>query len=483
MADGINVNIGADTRSFDQAVKAGMIDPLEDAQKTLEELGTGAAGDHLTDTLRDQQRQTTVLKDDIKDLNRTIADGARSSQRAQSASSHQATRDVSEGFDEMKDSARSNAIETAASFDGSFQSIAGGAQGLASEFLAAFGPAGMLAGIGIASLIGTITTSMDNAQAATEAEKAEIGGLTDALIEAGATGHASLGQVTDTLRAMATQSDSSQLSLGDVKKQADDLGLSFREYAQAIATGGKPLDAAIAKVQQLRSTEAMRLHDMNQGMEGIEWSPLLAGYDAQISKLQKTKREQDSAQTATEVWAETGAAALQAQSEATQSYADSVEGAMQSAGSSFEKFTKKGKVNLDHYNDSLEDSVQAITDYQENMVTASQTLSQNALNYIESLGQDAAPLLQAYVDAPNGMKTRTAANWDALGSASGAAYTEGLKAGIPNSVPGPVVTPYMAPISQADLDRARGEAQRYLDAHPLRAGAVAYTRNGKPLWG
>jgi hypothetical protein len=91
---------------------------------------------------------------DIDKLNQTIREGSRGAYRDAGESARGFQRETSEGFDEIKESARSNAIEVGASFTGGFDQAAGGLQGFVAEFLAGFGPGGVIAGVGAAALIG-----------------------------------------------------------------------------------------------------------------------------------------------------------------------------------------------------------------------------------------------------------------------------------------------------------------------------------------
>ena len=95
--------------------------------------------------------------------------------------------------------------------------------------------------------------------------------------------------------------------------------------------------------------------------------------------------------------------------------------------------------------------------FERNLVTASAHLSQEALDYIRSMGPEAAPLLQAFVDAPLAQKQRTGRNWDVLGRAATDGYRESLA------------------LDQA-TSNALGGAQRVADGAPITFGANLSSR-------
>ena len=106
---------------------------------------------------------------------------------------------------------------------------------------------------------------------------------------------------------------------------------------------------------------------------------------------------------------------------------ESIQSATDEAGSAIDEFVTDQGFNLDAYNANMEKSAQAITQYQQNVVAASSYLSEEALAYIRSLGPDAAPALQAFIDAPNDQKQRTAANWNAQGQIASDSFSTKLQ--------------------------------------------------------
>lgn len=379
--------------------------------------------------------------------------------------------DTSDGFDrakegasEFRDEANSTAREAAASFDGSAESVADAFQEVAANAFAGFGPAGAAAGLAAAAGIGFAINAIQGGQEEAEEFREKISDITASLVELRSSGDSPLTLVRDRLVEMAeagTDADDNLAKIADRAREID--GIDFASLARGLA--GDPdaarrnidfLDDYITKLEETRpylndlnsdeyalhvgrEERASQLRDMlreeqdarGQAAEGVS-ALVQAGIDDVNREIAKHEERRD----ALARYAEETAAA---QEQAAQSYADSVQDAYDQAGSAIDQFVEDGKFNLDAYNDHLETSADAIRAYQTNIVAASAYLSEQALEYVRSLGPAAAPALQAFIDAPNDQKTRTAANWHAQGVVASTAYETSLKAGIPDSIPGPTV--------------------------------------------
>jgi len=154
MAGGYTVGIASETKAFKQGIESGVIEPLEDAQKELLELGKSRGPEQLERALKDAEKATETLKDETKDTARAIEQEFRDSYRKVKSSSDDGMGHAKEGVQDFKDEAQQSARETAASFDGSFESIADLAQEVAANAFAGFGPAGAAAGVAVALGLG-----------------------------------------------------------------------------------------------------------------------------------------------------------------------------------------------------------------------------------------------------------------------------------------------------------------------------------------
>lgn len=154
MAGGYTVGIASETKAFKQGIESGVIEPLEDAQKELLELGKSRGPEQLERALKDAEKATENLKDETKDTARAIEQEFRDSYRKVKSSSDDGMGGAKEGVQDFKEEAQQSARETAASFDGSFESIADLAQEVAANAFAGFGPAGAAAGVAVALGLG-----------------------------------------------------------------------------------------------------------------------------------------------------------------------------------------------------------------------------------------------------------------------------------------------------------------------------------------
>lgn len=185
MAGGYQVGIASETKAFKQGVEAGIIEPLEDAQKELVELGKSKGPDQLEKGLRDAERATDKLKDETQRTARAIEQEYKDAYRKTKQSSEDATRSMEDGFDDVKQEAEQSAKETFASFDGSFESIIDMGQEVAAQAFAGFGPAGLAAGLLAAGGIGLATSAFQAQQEQVEQLKSRLAGLYQEAIDSG----------------------------------------------------------------------------------------------------------------------------------------------------------------------------------------------------------------------------------------------------------------------------------------------------------
>lgn len=158
------------------ALGDGFKDGAKDADRSLE---------RVEDSLQETGKKADKLEGDVSAAFRAMARDAQASGKKIGDSQRQAYDEAGEGLDDMKSEAAGTAKETAASFDGSFDSILGMAQETAANAFGGFGPAGAAAGLAAAAGIGIAVTAMqDTAEKATEAKQKSVD-MIDAIKEAG----------------------------------------------------------------------------------------------------------------------------------------------------------------------------------------------------------------------------------------------------------------------------------------------------------
>jgi hypothetical protein len=178
MSKGIAIPITADEKDFTRGVRTGMIEPLEDVEDVLKDVGRagGKTGDELEDSMKGAQKAT----EKNEKANQELVDALRKSSKAGRSAGDDikdGMKHAEEGTEEFKDEANSTAKEVAASFDGSAESIAGGFQELAANAFQGFGPAGAAAGIAAAVGLGLITTELQKQQEESDALKESFSSL------------------------------------------------------------------------------------------------------------------------------------------------------------------------------------------------------------------------------------------------------------------------------------------------------------------
>lgn len=192
MAGGFKLSLVPDVGPF----VAGMAK----AEQSLED-----TADALDDLARDAQRKgrdagqdigkgidagTDKATESVDDLVVSFREMAKAGQRASKDTGDDIGRNVKRGTDDaedglsnFKDEANSTARETAASFDGSADSIAGAFQEVAANALGGFGPAGALAGLALAAGLGTFWTSF---QENSEKAQQRVSDMYQDMLESGA---------------------------------------------------------------------------------------------------------------------------------------------------------------------------------------------------------------------------------------------------------------------------------------------------------
>lgn len=488
MANGIGVSVTSDTKSFLQGVKNGVLQPLSDVDKTLADMGK--AGDHagtqLEGAFRQQQDATKRLKTDITSLNDTIKQGSRSSSQAVVENTHHQTQAVEAGFDEMKNSAKTNAISTAASFNGSLDSIGGGVQGLVSEFTAGFGPAGLVAGTVAAAGIGLAVTAIDNATSAVQVDQQAVAALAQQYLDAGSDGKRAFSDVAQAVKDMATNTDGSAIiTLQDAFDTAGRAGADYKSVVDSIAESDpQQIQQALARVDALRKQDegyktlgqsSASFNTVATLGDAVQQAAVIKLHDA----LAKAKAQAVAAGRAQELAAEAGLSKFQQKADLIGLLQKGYEGAAADVNTYLDK--ESGVFDTAKYIKAMNERQAALNDYAKNLSEA--RLTPEAKSFLDSQGADAAAaMLAGYRKAAPKQKAELDRIWTTAGRQNAQTYGEAVGndlASMDLEFPAPRVR---AP-SKADLARAVREAQAYLDAHPLRGGAVAYTVNGKPILG
>lgn len=281
MAAGISISVASDTRAFSQGVKSGVVTPLENVEDALKDISRGGdrAGDDLAKAFTGAQRDTREMSKEYERLADTIKTESRGAGRSIGDDIKKGSHEASEGLDEIKESGRSNAIEVAASFDGSATSIADGFQGLAAEVFAGFGPAGVVAGVAVAAGIGLISTAFGQAGEDADALAERTQAAYDDMKESG------LNYLSETRIGEG---------IDEITQNADKLNQAYKDAAESGAVISTVLRAqagdydAISLVQSLASAKQTELTKKQEDYIKVNGDSS-AGIDAQVGALDDLK--------------------------------------------------------------------------------------------------------------------------------------------------------------------------------------------------
>lgn len=264
---GISIDILANVR--DALKGTGDLEKaISDIDSTLEDMAR--EGDDATDKMsrgfrdlaKDADKSADKIESSFKDTGKKVG------------------KDLDDGFDkakegaqEFKDEAAGTARESAASFDGSAESIGDAFQEVAANALAGFGPLGAAAGVAIAAGFGVATAAFEKYQEAVEEAK-----------EAAFT----LASEMDVITGAWDVASGIKEWTSDTEKyaQAVDLAkithMETSDVIYALAAGGGPLDELNKKFQDnalYTDVAAGRVAELGGALEGTE-KGFKAGTDA-----------------------------------------------------------------------------------------------------------------------------------------------------------------------------------------------------------
>jgi len=398
-------------------------DAARDGERASER-SAGRIGDAYVDAGRDGERSAERLERAFQEASDATARSSRQGGDELGANVRRGTDEASEGLGEFRDEAAGTARESAASFDGSAASIGDAFQEVAANAFAGFGPAGMLAGIAAAAGIGIVFAQMEKGKEETEAFEQKVADLGGELIETGGVGRTSLGYVVDKLRELATSTEEGVDNLADLRSEVSEAGGDFRDIASAYAGSTDELDKLVQKNQEYLDKLEEESQATDQSVTGA-YEAAIKKAAAQQGIVDKLEQAQEAARLAAEqeaAWLAAGGPEMEAKAQTAEDYSSAVQDAYADAGSAIDDYVTDGVFNLQKYTEESQKQADAVAAYQLNMVTLSQTLSDEALAYIASLGPEAAPLIDAFVKAPLDQQQATAAVWSKLGQTSTDAF-------------------------------------------------------------
>lgn len=472
MAGGFSVSIGSDTRLFEQGVKTGVIEPVEDAQDALKDLANAGTG-KLDSSLRDSGRELDKLGRAGKDAADDVEDGARDAGRAldklgnagkdagndlerglkdaQSETS-KTTADYKEMAEkiraetakikasskedfhgaggatgEFKEEALSNFSEVTSSFQGDMSSITDLAQGTFGGLASMGGPASLAFG-GIAVAVGLIGQALTTAGEESDEFKEKIADLAQTKLGE------LLGQYEDSgddlargLRKWATDADSFNGSIQDLRKNTKQAKLPFGELADAIATQSVP------KMKEMRREVEAQIKSLDRqagaqraagdgssalanqlGEQGDAARAVKKQLDDNLKvndEYEKSLRSVAKAQGMTVGEYKASLEATAAYDESVKSLADTMTNVLGAAAESTSEAIDNAASNPQKYIDGLNARIKAAQQYQKNVQAIGEQLPDDIMNFVRDQGEGFSQEIATYLSATPEQKAQIEAGW------------------------------------------------------------------------
>lgn len=389
---GVNIPIAADASSVVQEAKK-VEDAFTDVSDSLDDLDSAGADasnsvqrntEKMADDLSDVSKAAKTAGDDIKHEISSGADAAKGeadplarkfkddldsiSTKAKTTGSDvgahlkRGAEEAGEGTATLKENAQANLKETAASFDGTIDSFAGGVQGLAAEALEGFGPIGLAGGAVLTAVAGAFYNSWKNNA---EKTKQVVSDMFDDMIASGEN-FLSEDYIQQQVSKIVKGEDGAPASFNQAKSLAGFAGINVGTALRALAGDTEAVTKARAGLAEAEDHLRDRMASSNDTTDAtrLEIAAETKVIDGLKGKLDGTSEAQEKATAATQ-------AARQAQKSTASAVRDAND-----AHASYNA-TVKG------LNGTLADNAKNIRDQSERL-----TANRAAVDSVASAGED-----------------------------------------------------------------------------------------------
>lgn len=409
----------------------GWLKGTADVERSLEDVADSL--DELADDTKTSSRDAAdTLERRFSDAFDKVKTEARTTGRKIGDDIHDGARRAEDGMNELGDEAGQTAREAAASFTGSAEDIVDAFQEVAANAFRGFGPAGQAAGLLAAAGLGILYTSLEDAADEAADTKQAVIDLADELV--GVDGNPAALRWAERLRTTLTQiandkqwfefwQDQPTTRLEEWSRKAREYGVDMAQIARAISGDHRAQADVVDQLNRRYETLGIAYRNGDESAAAAMGS--VAAFRDELTNTISTTGD------AVNLYGQLNDAlsgiddAAADSADATAAYQESVADSLDQAGRGWEKFAKDGRVALADYTDALEEQLAAVDTFEANLTKASSTLTDEALGYLKRLGPEAAPLLEAFLDAPAKEQKRAAAAWDKLGKATSDGYEQG----------------------------------------------------------
>lgn len=267
MAGGYTVGIASDTKAFKQGIETGIIDPLEDAQKELVELGKSKGPEQLEKGMKDAEKATDRLKDETKRTADAIEQEYRDSYRKARQSADDGLDGMKRNTEEVTSELKQNLGETFSSFRGDLEDL----PQIAQDTLGGLAGSGALGGIGGvaataagAAGLGMIIGAMDTINERAEALEDRANDMATAFIEAGSN---VLNATTVAAAAADVITDPEKRK--EVQAYADALGVDFPTAVRAYVGDANALAVVDGVVSDARRENVKLADEQREALKAL----------------------------------------------------------------------------------------------------------------------------------------------------------------------------------------------------------------------
>jgi uncharacterized phage infection (PIP) family protein YhgE len=451
-------------RDAGRALSDGIEDGARDAERALDDVGKSDGLDRVGENAEQAAKEVETATERME---RSFKDAFDSAKKASSDASRKVGDDTRRGFDdasegarEFKDEANSTARESAASFDGSAQSIGDAFQEISANAFAGFGPAGAAAGLAVAAGLGFAFSAFEKSKEEAQKLRDRIGEIRDNFVAVRVDGESALAQIADGIRNIISETDESAVGLGrltDISKELSEV--DFQEFLRGLAGDPAALDEAIRKEEERlaqidaargfegaleRARDLFQESERNRANERLEL--LQAERDARSSADTERQRQAEEILAAeqereerADAAAEAGAERAARVREAMEHEAEAVTGLTEVWQEHFDKITEDGQVTMDELDASLDQMLADQARKAELYAFAQATLTREQMAALETFGEDRWAVLDTLMNTPPEARASTLAKLQAAGSAMGQSQMDGFKSEIPDEIDGPRV--------------------------------------------
>lgn len=483
----ISINFLSNVRDFLRGT-GNVEDALDDVADALDDVAQDSqrSAHRMADSQQDAARDIEQSNDRLERSFRDLADQQRKTGQAGEEIGPAGRRSMAELGDsarETGDELRQNLGETFSSFRGDLSDIvqigqdtlgglagSGALGGIPGLFVTAAGAAG----------VGLLLGALEQGQADAEAFKQAVSDLTGEMIEAGTRGTVPLQHIVDTLNKMATGTDDLGHSLQDLSKAADGTSTSYEDLASAYAGNIDKLKdvwRASKDAEAAKRDEVGAVHDATGAIDGEAYArSRSADQQRQVTNLLgQSLGVAKQAADAQKLYAEAGGPEMAAKAKLI----ENIDQAYDDAATAVSDYTdaETGVFDVDKYISAMQAKAAALDAYKSNLQKAALTLSPEAIQFLESQGEESASqLVDSYVHGTDAQRAKLAAIWTTAGKTSADSYTNSIRDNLPTTMQGPRIV-----IDDVDPSPIGRSIRQYIDGQRFEVNVWANPRVGRAI--